>query len=138
MAAKDIIHGAVCEALKNDGWRITHEPYSIEYETIKLSVDLAAEPIIAAERDGQKIAIEIKSFIGRSPVQDFKLALGQYNLYVAYLEILAPERTLYLAVSQRVYQEFFQQAAIQIAIQRYQVKMLVVDIAQQEVVQWIN
>lgn len=76
MAAKDIIHDAVCEALKNDGWRITHEPYAIEYGTIKLSVDLAAEPLVAAERNGQRIAVEIKSFIGRSPIQDFKLALG--------------------------------------------------------------
>ncbi len=138
MAAKDIIHDAVREALKNDGWTITHEPYTIEYETIKLSADLAAEPVLAAERDGQKIVVEIKSFIGRSPVQDLKLALGQYNLYVAYLEILAPERKLYLAVSRRAYQEFFEQAAIQVPLHRYQVKLMVVDLEQKEIVQWIH
>ncbi|MFN8486717.1 MAG: XisH family protein [Caldilineaceae bacterium] len=138
MPAKDLIHDAVREALENDGWQITHEPYTIEYETIKLSADLAAEPLLAAEREGKKIVIEIKSFVGRSPVQDLKLALGQYNLYVVYLEILAPERQLYLAVSRRTYQEFFEQPAIQIALQRYNVKVLVVDVEKKEIVQWIN
>jgi hypothetical protein len=138
MAAKDIIHDAVREALKNDGWVITHEPYTIEYETIKLSADLAADHILAAERSGKKIVVEVKSFIGRSFIQDLKLALGQYNLYAAYLEILAPERTLFLAVSERAYQDFFEQTAIQIALQRYNVKLLVVDIERREITQWIN
>ena len=138
MAAKDLIHDAVREAHKNDGWKITHEPYTIEYETIKLSADLAAEPMLAAERGEQKIVVEIKSFVGRSPVQDLKLALGQYNLYIAYLEILAPERQLYLAVNERTYQEFFEQAAVQVALQRYDVKIIVVDVERKEIKQWIN
>lgn len=63
--AKDLIHDAVREALKNDGWTITHEQYSIRYKTLKLSVDLAAEQTLAAERAGRKIAVEVRVFLAR-------------------------------------------------------------------------
>ena len=46
------------DALKNDGWTVTHEQYSIRYKTLKLSVDLAAEQTIAAERAERKIIEE--------------------------------------------------------------------------------
>ena len=95
MSARDIIHNSVKNALIKDGWIITHDPFTIQYKELKLSADLAAERPIAAEREGQKIVVEIKSFVGRSAVQDFKLALGQYNLYLGLLEIVAPNRQLY-------------------------------------------
>ena len=33
-------------------------------------VDLAAEELVAAEKEGRKIAVEIKSFIGASEIED--------------------------------------------------------------------
>jgi hypothetical protein len=77
---KDLIHDAVKNALIKDDWTITHDPYPIQYEEVKLSADLGAERTLAAERGNEKIVIEIKSFVSRSPIQDLKLALGQYNL----------------------------------------------------------
>ncbi len=50
--AKDIIHDAVKNALIKDGWTITHDPFTIAYEEVSLSADLAAERPIAAERAG--------------------------------------------------------------------------------------
>lgn len=44
-------------------------------------IDLGAESIAAAEREGQKIAIEIKSFLGASSISEFHTALGQYFNY---------------------------------------------------------
>lgn len=101
--AKDLIHDAVKKALKNDGWTVTHEQYSVRYKTLKLTVDLAAERTIAAERAGRKIAVEVKSFLSPSPVQDLKLAFGQYVVYLGILEVIEPERKLYLAVNHTVY-----------------------------------
>ena len=42
MARLDKIHNAVKNALIKDGWKITHDPYTIEYEEITVQADLAA------------------------------------------------------------------------------------------------
>lgn len=60
MAAADIIHDAVKNALIKDGWTITHDPYVIKYEEVTLYADLGAERAIAAELAGTKIVVEIK------------------------------------------------------------------------------
>jgi len=106
--AKDVIHDAVKSALIKDGWTITADPYVISYGDDKLYVDLAAERALAAERNGHKIAVEIKSFVGRSPLHDFEVALGQYMLYLGLLERIEPDRKLYLAINHLVYHALFQ------------------------------
>ena len=68
--AKDMIHDQVKNALVKDGWTITHDPYSIEYQQVTVWADLGAERPIAAERGGQKIVVEIKSFRGPSPIRE--------------------------------------------------------------------
>jgi hypothetical protein len=80
--------------------------------------------------------VEIKSFVSPSPIQDIKIALGQHDLYQGFLEILAPERKLYLAISKKVYDRFFEQKAIQLIVQRYQLPLLIVDIEKEEIVKW--
>ena len=82
MPAKDIYHDTVRTALDKDGWTITHDPLRIRLARGKnLFVDLGAERLLAAEKGTEKIAVEIKSFIGTSEVEDLKNALGQYVLY---------------------------------------------------------
>ena len=136
MATQDIIHSAVKNALIKDGWTITHDPYVIKYEEVTLYADLGAERVIAAELAGIKIVVEIKSFVSPSPIQDIKIALGQHDLYQGFLEVLAPERKLYLAISKKVYDRFFEQKAIQLIVQRYQLPLLIVDIEKEEIVKW--
>ena len=138
MSARDIIHNSVKNALIKDGWIITHDPFTIQYKELKLSADLGAERPIAAQREGKKIVVEIKSFVGRSAVQDFKLALGQYNLYLGLLEVTAPDRQLYLAISDIVYLDLFEGEAIQLVLNRFNVLLLVVNVVRQEVVRWID
>jgi len=107
MSAKDIIHDAVKNALIKDGWTITDDPYVIEYAEVTLYADLGAEHPIAAERGKQKIVVEVKSFISASFMQDLKEAVGQYVIYLGYLEASEPERKLYMAISEKVYDEYF-------------------------------
>jgi hypothetical protein len=99
---------------------------------------LGAERPIAAERAGQKIVVEIKSFTGRSPMQDMKLAIGQYAIYLGFLEVVAPERKLYLAVSDKVYHDLFAQKAVQLIVQRYEVAVIAVNVSREEIVKWTN
>ena len=137
--AKDIFHQQVRNALIKDGWNITHDPLTIRIsEAIKLQIDLAAETTIAAERDSEKIAVEIKSFIGDSDISSFHTALGQYLNYSQALEEQEPNRIVYLAIPFETYYDFFQLPFIQRMLQRYQVKLMIYDPQQEEIRQWIK
>jgi hypothetical protein len=99
---------------------------------------LAAENAIAAERDSEKIAVEIKSFVGDSDISAFHTALGQYLNYCQALEEQEPDRFVYLAIPLETYQDFFQLPFIQRALRRYQVKLIIYDPKLEEIKQWIN
>ena len=91
----------------------------------------------AAERDGQKIAVEIKSFLGSSPVRDLEEAVGQYQVYHSVLTEIDPGRVLYLAVPQRVYESLFAERFGQLIRQRLQLRLVVFDEHEERIVAWI-
>jgi hypothetical protein len=128
MPKLDIIHNAVKNALIKDGWLITDDPYVIQYRRTVLYADLGAERPIAVERDGQKLVVEVKSFIGASKIQDLKEALGQYDIYRYLLEETAPDRKLYIAISNVAYNTFFTQDVTQLILNKHQLPIIVVDI----------
>lgn len=137
--ARDIFHQQVKEALKKDGWKITHDPFTIRIsEATKLQIDLAAENAIAAERDSEKIAVEIKSFISDSDISSFHTALGQYLNYCQALEEHEPDRAAYLAVPMETYEYFFQMPFIQRSISRNQIKLIIYEPTLKEILQWIS
>lgn len=138
MPKLDIIHNAVRNALIKDGWVITDDPYVIQYRKTTLYADLGAEQPMAAERYGQKLVVEVKSFIGASKIQDLKEALGQYDIYRYLLEEIAPDRKLYVAVSTVAYKSFFKQDVIQLILNKHQLPIIVVDTEMEEIRQWIN
>jgi hypothetical protein len=107
-------------------------------EAIKLQIDLAAENAIAAERNTEKIAVEIKSFIADSDISEFHTALGQYLNYYQAIEEQEAERPLYLAVPIETYQDFFQLSFVQRALHRYQVKLIIYDPKREEIRLWIK
>lgn len=136
MSRLDKIHASVKNALVKEGWRITDDPYKITYEDVTLYADLAAENPIAAEREGRKIVVEIKSFLGPSHMQNLKLAIGQYDIYRTLLQVTAPERELYLAIDHGVYANFFSREAIKLIVSKAQMSIVTVDVAAEEVVTW--
>ncbi|MBX9255538.1 XisH family protein [Desmonostoc muscorum CCALA 125] len=139
MSAKDVFHEVVKTALQKDGWQITHDPLTISVGGVNLSIDLAAQKLIAAEREGQKIAVEVKSFLERSSaISEFHTALGQFINYRGALRRRQPERVLYLAVPLTTYKTFFQLDFPQEMIAENQVKMLIYDVEQEVIFQWIN
>jgi len=105
--AKDIYHETVKTALIKDGWMITDDPLRLKVGGRMAYVDLGAQKLFAAEKEGRKIAVEVKSFLNPSPVQDLEQALGQYIMYSQVLSRLEPKRLLYLAISQSVFWDFF-------------------------------
>lgn len=135
--ARDVFHQQVRTALEKDGWVITHDPFTIKIsEVIKIHIDLATENTIAAQRDSEKIAVEIKSFIGDSDISSFHTALGQYLNYVQAIETYEPDRVVYLAVPVEAYKNFFQLPFIQSSLQRHRVNVVVYDPRKEEIVLW--
>jgi XisH protein len=107
MPAKDKFHDVVKVALEKDGWQITHDPLLLRIQGIAdMYVDLGAQKLIAADRSGEKIAVEVKSFIGTSTISEFHIAIGQFINYRYALEVQEPERVLYLAVPLNTYNIF--------------------------------
>lgn len=134
---KDRFHGVVRTALEKGGWQITADLYEISVDDIDFEIDLAAEQLLAAERDNQKIAVEVKSFISPSNVADFHTALGQFLNYRDALEKIEPDRQLYLAVRVPIYEGFFQRRFIVAAVKRYQLRLVIYDVQQEVIVQWL-
>ncbi|MDJ0659271.1 MAG: XisH family protein [Crocosphaera sp.] len=138
MPAKDTYHDAVKNALIKEGWMITADPYRIKYKDAELFADLAAEKAIAAERSGHKIVVEIKSFLSPSPMRDFEVALGQYILYRDLIKLTEPEYTIYLAIKDGIYVNFFQRDSIKEISKINQLLLIVVDMEQEEILEWIS
>lgn len=134
--AKDIIHVPVRNAIEKAGWTVTNDQYTVQFAEFTMIADLAAERVIAAQRGKDKIAVEIKSFVKRSAVQDVRDALGQYIMYRAYLAKVEPERKLYVATSTRAYHDIFSLKAVQFLVQEFTIPMIIVDIEREEIVVW--
>jgi hypothetical protein len=138
--AKDIFHDTVKLALEKDGWVITHDPYTINIPDFKpkQDIDLGAEKMLAAEKETQKIAVEIKSFINPSVVYDFHTALGQYMNYLLGLDIQEPDRLLYLAIPDYAYSQFEKMGLILKAIETYKIRLIVYNTKNTEILSWKN
>ncbi|MBW4633120.1 MAG: XisH family protein [Iphinoe sp. HA4291-MV1] len=138
MPAKDIFHNAVKHALEKDGWLITDDPIYLDFGGVEIYIDLGGEKIIAAEREGEKIAVEVKSFIGSSAIFLFHTALGQFINYRTALSREQPERELYLAVPSTTYETFFKLELVQIVIQSQNLKLLIYEPEQEVIERWIR
>src|SRR6266581_2069941 len=88
MPRRDIYHEVVKRALIADGWTITHDPYPLPFGEESLFVDLGAEMPLGAEKAGRKIAVEAKSFLGRSPMTE----VGARRRAVHGVSLPAPAR----------------------------------------------
>jgi hypothetical protein len=138
MPRKDIYHEVVKRALIADGWTITHDPYPLPFGEESLFVDLGAEMPLGAEKAGRRIAVETKSFLGRSPMTELERAVGQFTVYRFLLQREEADRTLYLAVSDAVYDEIFDVADVRDLVAALRMRLLLFDAELERVVRWIE
>lgn len=138
MPQQDAYHNSVRKALEKDGWTVTHDPFTIRLEDVKFYVDLAAEKIIEADGETRKVAIEIKVFGGLSFLNEFEKAVGQYLIYKQFLGELFPERILFLAVSNDVFEESFSLPSIRAVVLKQEIKLLVFNSDIEEIIKWIE
>ena len=137
MSAKDIYHDTVRKALIKNGWKITHDPLVLKWGPKDLFIDMGAERLLAAERAGEKIAVEVKSFVSPSEVDDLKNAVGQYILYHDILSRVEPDRILSLAIREVVFMEIFEEPIGSILLENERIRLIVFNPETEEVVKWI-
>ncbi len=138
MPALDLYHNAAKQALIKDGWTITHDPLHLRWGRKDMYVDLGAKRLIVAERSEQKIAVEVKSFLGLSEMQAFRDAVGQFAIYRAVLRRTYPDYVLYLAIRDLIYDSFFEEPIGQILIEDENLKLIIFDAEKEEILQWKN
>jgi hypothetical protein len=138
MSAKDKFHDAVKNALINDGWIVTDDPYQLKMGVFDTFIDLGAERILSAEKGEEKIAVEIKSFLEASSIYAFYNAFGQFCSYREALLIKEPERTLYLAITANIYETFFKTEFILGITTKFDVKLIIFDAEKEEIIEWKN
>ncbi len=138
MARKDLYHNNVRLALEKDKWLITDDPLDLSSGDVELLADLGAERILGAERDDEKICVEIKCFVGQSPVTEFHKALGQYQNYELSLSDIEPDRLLFLAIPIDAWNDFFQRPFIQKAVHKHNIHLIIFDPLNNTIIQWIK
>jgi len=101
---------------------------------------MAAERYFAAEKEGRKIAVEVKNFDRNAMASELEKMIGQLQLYRWALEEHAPGRDLYLAVSQTVYEDYIQNetTAFHAIVKRIRINLIVCDITREAISQWIE
>jgi hypothetical protein len=139
MPAKDLLHNSAKNSLEKDGWTVTKESFYIKLSPkVEVYIDLVAEKLLAAEKSGQKIAVEVKSFLGVSAISEFHLAVGQFLNYRLALKKIEPDRILYLGIPLDAYNQFFSDSFIQSAIEEYSIRLMVFNPVREEIVLWKN
>lgn len=136
MPARDRYHFACREALEKDGWVITNDPFFLRLGKTKYPIDLAAEKMLAAEKEGQRIAVEIKSFLGDSLPHEFHEALGQYLEYRLGLELVEPERVIFLALPVKRWEKLTELSLPTLAIAAYKIQLLIFDPIEKCIIEW--
>jgi len=136
MSTRDKYHELVKTALVKDGWTITDDPLKFRADGKRIEIDLGAERLITAERGTEKIAVEVKSFIGASPITEFYASIGQFSHYQTVLQEKQPERVLYLAVPQDTFEDLFKENLTQKTLKRLEVHIMVYSIELQKITLW--
>jgi hypothetical protein len=137
MPARDLYHDAVKNALVKDGWTITHDPFKLPVGIRDSFVDLGAQKLLAAEKGTRKIAVEIKSFLSPSLLQDLERALGQFTLYRAFLSRVDPDRALYLALPEATMEGIYADKIADVLFDDKLVETVTFDPDEEVIVRWI-
>jgi len=128
MPPLDSCHNQVSHALQKEGW-------TIQPRQARFDADILAVIDIEANKADEHAYIEVKCFPGANTTQEYYIAFGQYVIYRTLLSKIKPEAVLYLAVPEHVYYGEFTET-IYNAIQDNRVKLIIVNLTTEVIVQW--
>lgn len=93
---------------------------------------------MAAEKEGRKIAVEVKTFAGLVDMDDLYNAIGQYLMYKRLIRKREPERVTYLAVPDDAYDDTFYPAHAQEMRADFGIHLIVFNSESEEIIRWIE
>jgi hypothetical protein len=134
MPVLDSCHPQIVHALEKAGWDVSPGPFVLHLDKRhRLHID------IEAYNDQEAIiVVEVKCFTDiQSETTELYTAIGQYLVYQDLLNQKSIEIPLYLAVPSFAYEGIFRRMAMGITA-RNNVKMIVVDITNEAILEWIR
>ncbi len=136
--ARDLFHQDVKEALIKEGWTVTDDPLTFKIGKMQVQMDLGAERLIAAEKGSERIAIEIKTFGNLSFITALYEAVGKYIIYRNVLKRLQPDRMLFLALPETIFERFFEESFIQETVQEERINLILYNQSDKLITRWIR
>jgi len=137
MPTRDLYYDLVKNALRQDGWRITHNVLPLKVGAEIGAGELWATQLLAADKDERKIAVAVNSLVGRSDPADLAQVLAQLALSRPGLHAIDPDRALYLAVRHATYNACFTGLDGRRLLARQHMQVIVFDPRTEAIVQWI-
>lgn len=133
----DQCHNQVVKALEADGWHLEAAPSKLYLSYRYGYVDLR----MSRGRNGrseQILLVEVKCFPDeKSTTRELYESVGQYLIYRAMIMELKYDYSLYLAVPQHIFNRIFDQAVMR-TITETRIKLVVIDLEAERVVQWVE
>jgi hypothetical protein len=138
MPAPDKCEPQIINALKKAGMRVVKRNFALQmgkfghyvYADLKLSDIKTGKQIIV---------VEVKCFLNLNALLDeFYRAIGQYQTYRDALELNKLDFPLYLAVPADIYDELMSETIFKGLLEKLFVKRIIVDIAKEEIVKWLD
>jgi XisH protein len=135
--ALDACEPEVTRALQKDGWIVVEKPYTIRFEDRHLYADMRLQKL-HADFNEEIIILEVKCFTDeQADLAEFYTAIGQYQVYRNGVLLEGKSYPIFLAIPYLAYERLINQALFANTLHDAGVKLVIVDIETEEVVQWL-
>jgi hypothetical protein len=138
MPAQDLYHDVVRDALRKDGWRITHTALQLKVKAESRAEELWEGPWLIADKDERKVAVAVDSFVGHSNLVDITQTWRQLGLSRPQLHAMDADRVVYLAVRQATYSACFAGGEGELVLAKEHMRLLVFDPRTEAIIQWVS
>jgi XisH protein len=135
--AYDNCHQQIVSTLLKAAWVVDDKQVYLRVDRLTMVADIRAQ--ISNGNVQQIIIVEVKCFADpRNDMDELYRAVGQYLLYRSALQIRQSEWPIYLAIPTTVYNRLFVKPVVQSVVTRNEIKLIVVDVEREEIVQWLT
>jgi len=136
MSAFDQCHEQVVRALEKAGWEVVQSPFRLRLFYRFVYVDLEVARGTNGSRE-QMLLVEVKCFPDpKNTTRDLYTSIGQYLVYRAMIREKGLPHSVYLAVPETIFSAVFDPAVMQV-VKDSQIKIVVVNLEEERIVQWI-
>ena len=137
MPTPDLYHDVVRNALRKDGWRITHTALQLKARAEASAEELWEGPWLIADKDERKVAVAVSSLVGHSNLADVLQTWRRLALSRSQLHTMDADRVVYLAVRQATYSACFGGTEGDLLLAKEHMQLLIFDPRAEVIVQWV-